>query len=127
MEYKKDEHRVHLIVYHLIWCPKRRRKILTGKVAEECEKIIRAKAEEKGWEILELALQPDHVHIFVRVFPAISAAQVIKDLKGKTAHALCKKFPELSKVPSVWTRSYFASTAGNVSSETIEKYIKGQR
>lgn len=126
MEYKRDEHRVHLIVYHLIWCPRRRKKILTGEVATECEKIIKAKALEKGWEVLELAMQPDHIHLFIRVFPSVSASQVIKELKGRTAHALHQKFPGLTKVPSVWTKSYFACTAGNVSAETIEKYIKDQ-
>ena len=127
MEYKRDEHRVHLIVYHLIWCPRRRRKILTGEVALECENFIRSKALEKGWEILELAMQPDHIHLFIRVFPSVAASQVVKELKGGSSRAICEKFPELRyKVPSIWTRSYFACTAGNVSAEAIEKYIKDQ-
>lgn len=127
MDYKRDEHRVHLVVYHLIWCPKRRKSVLTGKVAEDCELLIRQKCEQKGWEILQLVIQPDHVHIFIRVFPSDSAADVIKDLKGLTAHELRLKYPELHKIPSLWTRSYFVSTAGNVSQETIQKYIEAQK
>lgn len=127
MEYKRDEHRVHLVVYHLIWCPKRRKKILQGQVAKDCEAIIREKADVKGWDILELAIQPDHIHLFIRVFPTYSAAEVIKEMKGATAHHLNKTFPGMSKMPSVWTRSYFASTAGNVSQETIHRYIEAQK
>lgn len=127
MDYHRDEHKVHLIVYHLIWCPKRRRKILQGRLAKDCETIIREKSEIKGWEVLELAIQPDHIHLFIRVFPSNSAAYVIKEMKGATAHHLNKNYPELSKMPSVWTRSYFASTAGNVSQETISRYIEAQK
>lgn len=127
MDYHRDEHKVHLIVYHLIWCPKRRRKILQGRLAKDCETIIREKSEIKGWEVLELAIQPDHIHLFIRVFPSNSAAYVIKEMKGATAHHLNKNYPELSKMPSVWTRSYFASTAGNVSQETISWYIEAQK
>ena len=126
MEYIKDEHRVHLIVYHLIWCPKRRKPILVGEIKIECEQLIRKKCEQMGWEVLDLAIQPDHVHLFVRVFPTIPASLVVKECKGITSFSLRKKFKELLKLPCMWTKSYFASTAGNVSSETISKYIEAQ-
>ena len=58
MEYHRDEHRVHLIVYHLIWCPKRRKPVLVGDVGAECRKLIEGKCQEQGWTILELAMQP---------------------------------------------------------------------
>lgn len=83
--------------------------------------------EEKGWQILELAVQPDHVHLFVRAWPSDSAADVIKEIKGVTAHHLRKEFSQLLKLPSLWTRSYFAATAGNVSKEIIQKYIEAQK
>lgn len=127
MDYIRDEHRVHLIVYHLVWTPKRRKPVLTGKVAARCREIINVKCEEKGWEILELAIQPDHIHLFVRVWPSDSAADVVKEIKGITAHHLRKEFPQLLKLPSIWTRSYFSATAGNVSGETIKKYIEAQK
>jgi putative transposase len=78
MEYQRDEHRVHLLVYHLIWCPKRRRPVLVGTVAARCRELIEAKCAEDGWTILELAVQPDHLHPFVRVWPGDSAADVVK-------------------------------------------------
>ena len=64
MEYQRDEHRVHLIIYHLIWCPKRRKPVLVGKVANDCRALIQAKCVEQGWHIEELAIQPDHIHLF---------------------------------------------------------------
>ena len=127
MDYQRDEHRVHLIVYHLIWCPKRRKPVLVGEVKTACQKLIEGKCQEHGWEVLKLAIQPDHVHLFVRVWPVDSAAEVVKECKGLTSFKLRNDFPHLRKLPSMWTRSYFASTAGNVSAETIERYIEAQR
>ncbi len=128
MEYQRDEHRVHLVVYHLIWCPKRRKSILTGTIKDRLIELVQQKCAEKGWDIRELAVQPDHVHVFVRVWPTDSAADVIKEIKGVTSFHLRKEFaPILSKLPSLWTRSYFASTSGNVSAETIARYIEAQK
>jgi putative transposase len=125
-EYQRDEHRVHLIIYHLIWCPRRRKPVLVGPVAARCRELIEGKCDEKGWKILALAIQPDHIHLFVRVWPDTSAVDVVKECKGLTAVHLRKEFPHLLKLPSMWTRSYFASTAGNVSQETIQRYIVAQ-
>jgi putative transposase len=127
MEYTRDEHRVHLIVYHLVWTPKRRKPVLTGNVANRCREIITAKCSEKGWDVLGLAVQPDHIHLFVRAWPTDSSADIVKEIKGITSHCLRKEFPQLLRMPSMWTRSYFAATAGNVSSETIKKYIEAQK
>jgi putative transposase len=127
MEYQRDEHRVHLIVFHLIWCPKRRKPILTGKVAEDCRALLKAKCVEQGWTIVELAIQPDHIHLFVRAWPTDSASEIVKHCKGVTSRVLRLNHPHLLKLPSLWTRSYFASTAGNVSSETIRRYIEAQK
>ena len=126
MEYQRDEHRVHLIVYHLIWCPKRRKPVLVGEVAKDLRSLVEAKCEEKGWEILELAIQPDHVHLFLRAWPSDAAADIVQECKGATSRELRKKHKHLQRLPSLWTRSYFASTAVNVSSETIQKYIAAQ-
>jgi putative transposase len=127
MEYQRDEHRVHLIVYHLIWTPKRRKPVLRDAVASDCRELITQKCQQKGWEILELAIQPEHIHLFVRVFPTVSAADVVKECKGVTSRTLRKKHPHLLKLPSMWTRSYFASTAGKVSAETIKRYVEAQK
>jgi putative transposase len=124
--YQRDEHRVHYIAYHLIWSPKRRKPILVGAIAEDCAKYINEKCLEKGWKILNISIQPDHVHLFVQTFPAISAELVVKECKGYSSYLLRQKYPETKKLPCLWTKSYFASTAGMVSSETIKKYIEAQ-
>ena len=80
LAYQRDEHRVHLIVYHLIWCPKRRKPILVGGLKEVVVRnSLKESAKEKGWNILTLAIQPDHIHLFVRVWPSDSASEVVKE------------------------------------------------
>jgi putative transposase len=101
--------------------------VLTGKVAQDCRALIQAQCQNHGWQILELTIQPDHIHLFVRVWPTTAAAEVVKACKGVTAHELRAKYPPLKKLPSLWTRSYFAASAGNVSAETIERYIAAQK
>jgi len=126
-DYRRDEHRVHLVIYHLIWCPRRRRPVLVGDVASRCLELIEAKCAEKGWDVLTLAVQPDHIHLFMRAWPTDSGADVVKECKGVTSYALRREFPALLTLPSMWTRSYFCSTAGNVSQATIQAYIDAQK
>jgi putative transposase len=95
-------------------------------IKERCEQLIREKCQQKGWQILTLAIQPDHIHLFVRCFPSTSAAEVVKECKGIASFFLRKEFPALLKLPSLWTQSFFVSTAGNVSAETIEHSIERQ-
>jgi len=112
--------------YHLIWCPKRRKKVLTGYIKTRLEQIIKDVATEKNIKILALEIMPDHLHLFVSSHPNIPVHNLIKAFKGRSSNLLRKEFPELLKLPSLWTHSYFISTAGNVSSETIQKYIEAQ-
>ena len=126
MEYKHSRNQVYLINYHLIWCPKRRKPVLVGKVKQRLEQIIKEIAKEKGVEILKLSIQPNHVHNFISVYPTIAVHKLVKAFKGRSSHYLCREFPELLKLPTLWTHSYFVSTAGNVSSQTIQKYIEAQ-
>lgn len=127
MEYQRDEHRVHLIIYHLVWTPKRRKAVLKDAVATDCRRLIEQKCQEQGWKIIELAIRPDHIHLFIQVWPSDPASEVVRQIKGLTSHELREKYPNLKKLPSLWTRSYFAATAGNVSRETIERYIAAQK
>jgi len=127
ISYSRDEHRVFRIVYHLVWTPKRRKAVLTGTIAADCQALIEKKCTEKGWKILELAIQPEHVHLFVQAWPTTSAAEIVKECKGVTSHELRKKYPILKRLPSLWTRSYFAATAGDVSCEVIQRYIAAQK
>lgn len=100
--------------------------MLVGAVAARCRILIEGKCAEKSWHILALAIEPDHVHLFVRVWPSDSAAEVVKECKGITSFTLRKEFPHLLTLPFMWTRSCFASTAGTVSQETIQRYIAAQ-
>ena len=127
MEYQRDEHRVHMLVYHLIWTPKRRRPVLKGRVAHHCRQLIECKCKEQGWQILELAIDADHIHLCVRVSPSVAASDIVRHCKGLTSRELRRQYPLLKRLPSLWTRSYFASTAGNVSSETIQRYMAAQK
>jgi putative transposase len=76
---------------------------------------------------LELVVQTDHIHLLVRAWPSTSAAEIVKECKGITSHELRGKYPILKRLPSLWTRSYFAATAGNVSAEIIQQYIAAQK
>lgn len=127
MDYRRDEHRVHLVVYHLVWCPKRRKPVLTGAVGRDCERILRGVCGEHGWEVLRLAVMPDHVHLFVRADPTTPAAEIARACKGRTSRLLRQQHRVLLRLPSLWTRSFFAATAGNVSQAVIDRYIAAQR
>ena len=126
MEYEHDNHNVHLIVYHIIFCPKRRQKILVGPRRERLQQITQEVATENKWKVIELAMQPDHVHLFIRSNPRILPTDIARLIKGRSAHVLREDYPFLKRLPSLWTRSTFYSTAGNVSSETIRGYIERQ-
>ena len=126
MDYIHEQHHVHLIVYHIIWCPKRRRKVLVGPVAERLTQIIQEVADEHEWKIVRLAIQPDHVHLFIRSNPTTTPYDIPRVMKGRSSRVLREQFPHLLKLPTLWTRSSFFSTAGNVSAETIQKYIERQ-
>jgi putative transposase len=126
MEYQHEQHTVHLIVYHIIWCPKRRRKVLAGPVYDRLKTIIEEVIAENGWQMIELAIQPDHVHLFIRSNPYTLPTDIARLIKGRSSHDLREEFPHLARMPSLWTRSTFYSTAGNVSSDVIQKYIERQ-
>ena len=126
MEYAHESHAVHLIVYHIIFCPKRRRKVLVGPIRDRLQHIIQEVVAEHQWSVIELAIQPDHVHVFLRSDPSTLPTAIARLIKGRSAHFLRKEFPALKRLPSLWTRSTFYSTAGNVSSEIIQQSIKRQ-
>ena len=100
--------------------------VLVGAIKGRFEELVKEIAEEYGWEILALETKPDHVHLFISVQPEWSPHRVLRRIKGRTSRILRREFPELLKLPSLWTRSYFVSTAGHVSSETIRRYIEEQ-
>ena len=125
--YQHKENCVFLCNYHLIWCPKRRRKILVGHLKERLEQIIRQALAELDCQVLAIEIMPDHLHLFVSAPPQLSPSDIVGRLKGRSSRFLRQEFPFLLKMPSLWTRSYFASTAGKVASEAIQTYIQNQR
>ena len=100
--------------------------MLIGQVRDRLEQILRGVAEEKGIEILNLSISPDHLHLFVSCYPRLPVHKIVKAFKGRSSRILRQEFSHLLKLPSLWTHSYFVSTAGNVSSVTIQKYIEDQ-
>src|SRR6516165_9941771 len=124
--YHRKETCVFLMNYHVVFCPKRRRKILVGPIRERLIQIIREMSPDLECDVLALEVMPDHVHLFLSAAPQWAPNQLIGRIKGKSARLLRQEFPALQRMPSVWTRSYFVSTAGNVSSETIARYITEQ-
>jgi len=118
---------VFLLNYHFVWCPKRRRKILIGAIQERLVELLREKATAMGWEVIALEVMPDHLHLFIGVDPNVAPFQIVHALKSHTSRVLRQEFPELLRMPALWTRSYFVSTAGNVSAATIQRYIAEQK
>jgi putative transposase len=127
-QYRHSNTSVSLINYHFVWIVRRRKKILTGELDARLKELIHEIAPTVDCEILALETDLDHVHLFVNCPPTMSTAQIVQRFKGATSHQLRKEFSWLTtRLPSLWTRSYFVGTAGNVSSATIKKYVEEQK
>lgn len=126
-EYRHTNCSVFMINYHFVWIPKRCKAVLVGAIERDLRRLLEQKAEELDCRILALEIMPDHVHLFINCPPTLAPDQVMFRLKGSSSHTLRKRYPELLRLPSLWTRSYFCSTAGNVSNATVERYISEQK
>lgn len=127
-KYRTTQTTVSLINYHFVFCPRYRRKIFNiPNVEERFKHIVKYICEEMEIEIIAMECDKDHTHMFLNCLPTLSPADTMQKIKGVTSRVLRDKFSELMKMPSLWTRSYFVSTAGNVSSETIKKYVENQK
>ena len=115
--------------YHIVWVPKYRYRILTGKVGEEVTNCIRAFSEQFGCEIIELTVQVDHVHLLVMIPPKVSVSGFVGTVKGRTAIRIFNKFRKLKDKPywgnHFWARGYCVDTVG-LDSEMVRKYVKYQ-
>jgi len=107
--------------------PEEERPVLLGKVKEKLEQIIYQVADKLEMKVLELAINPGHVSLFISAHPAILVHKIVRRIKGRSSNILRREFPELLKLPSLWTHSYYVSTIGAVSKEAVEKYIETQR
>src|SRR5690606_35089590 len=113
--------------YHLVFTPKFRRRVLVGEVAALVEAEVRAACEARDWLVLALEVMPDHLHLFVSCPPKWAPSDMAKILKGVTARAALKAFPQLRARGHFWTNAFYAGTAGDVSGETVKRYIEAQR
>jgi putative transposase len=126
-EYGRTAGAVHSIGWHLVWCPKYRRPVLEGRVAARLRSLIETKCAERGWTVQALGILPDHVQLFVRTGPDASPALVAHQCKGFTSRVLRREFPHLrSRLPTLWSKSYLATSVGRVSEATIGRYIAEQ-
>lgn len=120
---------VYNINYHIVWCPKYRKKILVGNLKEFLDQEIQNIAEFCGYLVLEMRVMPDHIHLFVQCNPFDSPTKIVKTFKGITANHAFKKFPDLRRKiwkDKLWGLSYYVGTTGHVSAQTIERYIREQ-
>lgn len=128
----KNYHTDHSIVYscqyHVIFCPKYRRPVLTGALPDRMKALILEKQAEYGYIVIEMEIMPDHAHLLLDVDPRIGINDVVGKIKGYTSHELRKEFPWLKKrLPTLWTRSKFISTVGAVTLDVVQKYIEEQK
>jgi putative transposase len=126
--YRKNAGSVFSLKYHLVWCPKYRRKVLVNAVADDLHKLLYEKAEQIGAQIEALEIMPDHVHLLVSADPTAAPQYLANQFKGYTSRVLREKHPHLkSQLPSLWSRSYYIDSIGHVSEETVRRYIEAQR
>lgn len=119
---------MYSLQYHIVWCPKYRRKVIVGEIEHALKSLLLQKAEELELEIKAMEIMPDHVHLFVSSDPTDAPQRIVAQLKGYTSRMLREQFPYLkSRLPTMWSRSYFITSVGEVSAETIKRYIEAQK
>ena len=129
MEGKRSNHNVvYICRYHIIFCPKYRRKVLTSPIDERLKTILAEQIERWGQELIELEVMPDHVHLLVGCDPQLGIHRLVKLLKGYSSNALRARVSSLKRrLPSLWTHSYFCATTGGVTLETLKRYVENQK
>ena len=126
--YHSNNNIVYSCKYHVIWCPKYRRKVLANGVDVRLKELILSISKEYSFDVLEMEIMPDHVHLLVDVDPQFGVNKVVKTIKGKTSRILRDEFPYLkTKLPTLWTNSYFVTTVGSARLDVVKKYIQSQK
>ena len=127
-QFKSNRNVVYSCQYHVVWCPKYRRRVLINGVDERLKAILREVAVERRAEIIEMEVMPDHVHLLVLVDPQFGIHRLVRLLKGRSSHLLRQEFPWLrSRLPTLWTNSYFVATVGGAPLAVIRQYIENQK
>jgi len=125
--YNKKKCGVYSLNYHIVWTPKRRKPVLVGLIEERLKQVLVEKSREMKVNIEKMEVMSDHIHLFVSVHPAISPHQLIKRLKGASSHILRKEFPQLLRLPCLWSPSYYIGSVGFVSEPVVKNYIENQK
>ncbi len=126
--YHTDHSIVYSCQYHVIFCPKYRRKVLTGALPDRMKQLVLEKQAEYGYTVIEMEVMPDHVHLLLDSDPRVGINEIVGKIKGYTSHTLRTEFPWLKKrLPTLWTRSKFISTVGSVTLEVVQQYIENQK
>jgi len=128
IRYKSNNNVIFSCKYHVIWCPKYRRDVIKADVELRLKMIIQEVSTEYLAEIIQLETMPDHVHLLIEVDPQFGIHKLIKRIKGRSSRLLRKEFPHLrSRLPTLWTNSYFVSTVGGAPLEIIKQYVASQK
>jgi putative transposase len=126
--WKNSKTSIHNLGYHIIWCTKYRRNLLTEEIQIKLKELIKFKCDELDIELCTIETMPDHVHIFIKSKPTLSPHYILRQIKGFTSRKLREEFKSLkSRTPTLWTRSYYVESVGGISEETIKKYIENQK
>ncbi|MEV8514151.1 IS200/IS605 family transposase [Dactylosporangium sp. NPDC051484] len=114
--------------FHVVWCPKYRRRVLGGRIEERLKQLVREVVEERGAWLAALEVMPDHVHLLVEVDPQYGVHKLVKAIKGRTSRVLREEFPSLkSRLPTLWTNSYFVATTGGAPLAAVKRYVEQQK
>ncbi len=126
--YAKNAGAVFSLKYHAVWCPKYRRPVLTNPVDVRLRELISEVAERREMTVHALEIMPDHVHLFVETDPRWAPAELVGKFKAVSSRILRQEFPALrSRLPTLWSRSYYIATVGTMSEATIRRYIEAQK
>ena len=128
MEYKSNHNVVYSCKYHVVWCPKYRRKVLVNGVDVCLKELIEETCREYRIDIIEMEIMTDHVHLLMEVDLQFGVHKAVKLIKGRASHALRQEFSWLrSRLPSLWTNSYFVSTVGGAPLSIVKQYTENQK
>lgn len=126
--YQNNHNVIYSCRYHVVFCPKYRRKVLVTPIDDRLKTIIMEQVERYQQELIEMEVMADHVHLLVGCDPQFGIHRLIKLLKGFSSHALRQEYPSLKRrLPSLWTNAYFVATVGGVTLETVKRYVESQK
>lgn len=128
VEIRSNKNIVYRCAYHVVWCPKYRRPVIEGDIEARLKQIIRDVCDERGAHLIELETMPDHVHLLVECDPQYGIHRLVKQIKGRSSRLLRDEFPTLrSRLPTLWTNSYFVATVGGAPLAVIKEYVANQK